>query len=78
MDPLLSSPRGRSPRHEIGDVLRAEILDGRREPGERVLEELKSNEPERAERAVHRHIQSALASLAPVARGQASATASPS
>src|SRR5262249_4781150 len=38
MDPLLSSPRGRSLRHEIGDMLRAEILDGRREPGERVLE----------------------------------------
>src|SRR5438093_583787 len=38
MDPLQSMPRGRSLRHEIGDALRAEILDGRLEPGERVLE----------------------------------------
>jgi DNA-binding GntR family transcriptional regulator len=31
-------PRGRSLRHDIADALRVEILDGRLEPGERVLE----------------------------------------
>src|SRR5260370_39420143 len=38
MDASIAPARGRALRHDIADALRAEIISGRLEPGERVLE----------------------------------------